>query len=68
MPKATKSSIFHDVHIRPKGASGGIFMKYIYVLRALTWNIDGHLKYTFSKCRGTQRASEIELRGNGVDV
>ena len=43
-------------------------MKYIYVPRALTWNIDGHLKCTFSKCRGTQRVSEIELRGNGVDV
>ena len=31
-------------------------MTYIYVPRALTWNIDGHLKNTFSKCRGTPRA------------
>ena len=31
-------------------------MMYIYVPRALTWNIDGHLKNTFSKCCRTHRA------------
>ena len=47
-PKLQKRQYFHDVYIRP-GSSGGFLMRYIYVPRALTSNIDGNLKSTFSK-------------------